>query len=847
MSQSEGGPPEFNIRPKAAGAAGTTSYARRKRHRSPMTMLAPALVIAVLVVGGLVALVLLKPSSRPPVEIALDPILDKRVVEHETLVVDAVATVTDGEGNVVYWLMEAPEGASIEAGTGRFTWQPTESQGPGEYAVVVGATLDTAKEAQGKSRFVVSVVEDPQPPVFEEVADQRTKPGQSVAFEVVAKDPDTPAASVRYRLGPGAPVGAKIDPDTGRFEWTPDDSSGGKTHEIVVEAVEGDDAGRTANVTLRVAVSAPPKPQTAPMPGLVEEKPAAEPVEVAESPDEHGNETILEWFNKRKLFHPAAYKALRKVFAERFVMAHEDEIQTAWGEDDEALTAWLDKHIDIKEEFYTAIDPEVDDVPAALALFHEMWKLSPLRLAEYGNLAIAVAVTWDQEKGAYSYKGKQLRTRSLMPEDLVGAIDNYKYVVQSEQVMQGRGRFLPWEFLVHVVNHKTPLAERQWALQRFLPERSMIGRCYSKVPYDHEMLETEGAVTKLDGKPYTLPNLLVFGGVCTMQADFASRVGKCLGVPTAAVSGPNRYGGAHAWVMWSELNSVTQKGIGYSLESHGRYRGDHYYVGHLVDPKTAEKITDRQLELRLHTVGLNPIAKRQSDMIMAVYPMLKEHHEMGVEDQLAFLGQLIRLCPGNEAAWHSVAAISREGLVPKTHTKMMMGIVAGMFATFATLPDFTWEVFDDLIAFEERPKNRTLLYSQLTALYEQGKRPDLSCKAHLKFADYLVEKEQPKDAILGLAAAIMRFPDEGSFVPLMLDRMEELCGEFEGTEKDVMNFYGRFLPQIPTKRGSSPSQYCVAMYERAIALFRKYDQEPFAQQIEMQLAALKAVKASSRN
>ena len=64
-------------------------------------------------------------------------------------------------------------------------------------------------------------------------------------------------------------------------------------------------------------------------------------------------------------------------------------------------------------------------------------------------------------------------------------------MVQAEQVMQGRGQLLPWEFLVHVVNHETPLVERQWALQRFLPERSMIGKCYSKVPYDHEMVETD--------------------------------------------------------------------------------------------------------------------------------------------------------------------------------------------------------------------------------------------------------------------------------------------------------------------------------------------------------------------
>ena len=53
----------------------------------------------------------------------------------------------------------------------------------------------------------------------------------------------------------------------------------------------------------------------------------------------------------------------------------------------------------------------------------------------------------------------------------------------------------------------------------------------------------------------------------------------------------------HAWVMWVELIGVTSKGIEFSLESHGRYRFDKYYVGTLYDPQTGQTITDRTLEL----------------------------------------------------------------------------------------------------------------------------------------------------------------------------------------------------------------------------------------------------------
>ncbi len=847
MSQAEGGTSEFNFTPKSSGGAGNTRFSRRpKRRRSPMVILAPILLVGALAAAGLMAISMRRTPSQPSPVLALQPIADQVVAEHEALVVDALATVPPGnEGNVVYWLAEAPEGASMDP-MGRFKWVPGESQGPGKHPVVIGVALDTDKSIRAETRFTISVAEAPQPPAIQAVADQEAKPGQPLVVEISARDPDQPAASIRYQLGPGAPPGATIDPTSGRFEWTPGETDGGKTHEIIVEASEVGQGRQAAQIAWRVTVAAPAKPEMTAKPVVVEEKPAAEkPAEVAQTPVDHGKETILELFEKRKLFHPAEYTTLRKIFAERFAMGHGDEIRAAWGEDDEALTAWLGKHVDIQEEFYTAIDPKIDDLPAALALFREMWKLSPERLAEYGNLAIAVAVTWDQEKGVYDYVGHQRRTRSTMPAELAGARDNYKYIVQSERVMQGRGQFLPWEFLVHVVNHRTPLIERQWALQRFLPQRAMIGKCYGQVPYDSEMLSSGGEIAKLAGKDYTLPNLLVYGGVCAMQADFASRVGKCVGVPAAYVGGESRYGDGHAWVMWVELKDVTKSGILFTLESHGRYRGDHYYVGNLKDPKTAEPITDRQLELRLHTIGVNPLAKRQADMIMAAYPMLRDHQQMEVGDQLAFLDQLLRLCPWNEAAWRTVAGMSREGLVPKTHTKMMAGIVGGLFVTFAPFPDFTWEVFDDLIAFQDMPKKRAQLYSQLVDLYERSGRPDLSCQARMRYTEYLVEDGQQQDAVRGLAASIMRFPDEGRYVPMMLDRMEELCDTIEGTGPQVIDFYRQFLPLIPVKRGNSPSKYCIEMYQRAIERFRKYGKEPAAQQLEMQLAALMGTEGTA--
>ena len=802
-----------------------------------MMLLAPFLLGGVAIAGGL-ALFAFNSPEKVPISVAIKPISNQEVTEHQTLIIDAVAIVpADVQGNAVYLLVDAPSGAAIDAGTGRFTWQPTETQGPGEYSVTIGVTLDTHKNTQAESTFAVLVAEDNQPPTFKAIADQKAKPGEPLALNVTASDPDEPAQRIHYRLSPDAPGGATIDSNTGAFTWTPEDSDAGKTHDIVIEAREAAENGEASKMTFRVTIEAP-APVMQPKVETVEETPVVEkPAEVAPSPEEHGNEIVLELFEAHRLFHLAEHTKLRKIFAERFAMRHEAEIRDAWGDDAEALTQWLDEHIDLKETFFTAIDPEVDNVSATLGLFREMWKLSPEVLARYGNLAIATAVTWDQKGGVYDYGRHQRRTQSTMPTGLLGAIDNYKYIVQNERVMQGRGQFLPWEFLVYVVNHKTPVDERMWALQQYLPKRAMFGKCYSKVPYDSKLRDKEGA--SLKGHPYILPNILTYGGVCAMQADFASRVGMSLGVPSSYVSGKSRYGGSHAWVMWVELQTVNQKGIAFKLESHGRYRGDRFYTGSLKDPRTAKGITDRQLEMRLHTIGVNPLAKRQADMIMAVYPMLREHHQMDVTDQLAFLDQLIQFCPWNEAAWHAVTDISREGLVTKSHTKMMMRIVNGLFVTFAAFPDFTWEVFDDLITFQDLPKQRALLFGQLTALYEAAKRPDLSCKARLRYTDYLIEDGRTGEAIQGLAASILQFPTEGRYVPKMLDRMEALCAEVEGTEGQLLMFYGNFLPKIPKKRNKRPSSYCLAMHRRAIKRFREAGQEAVAQQLEAKLATIR--------
>jgi len=726
-------------------------------------------------------------------------------------------------------------------------------------------------------RLAVEPVEDPQidplvdelnrPPVFQPIGDKRADPRSILTFTVKAEDPDTPKQKLNFRLLDGAPSDARIDADSGRFQWNLRSirSLGADPqteYHFTVRATEARPGGLSTEETFTVRVEkpeivavdpiSPPENDAEPDETPVVETPTpevADPIAASvETPaGEHGDDVLLERYKRKKLFVRTEYPTLRKLFAERFEKQHTAEIGAAYGEDREAMAAWLDEHADIKEEFYTAIDPEHDDVVAALALWKELWKQFPDKMPQYADLAIALAVTWDRERGAiYDYTHHQSRTRSRLPEGRLGSVENFTHLITGERFMQLRAQYLPWEFLVHVINHRTPSDERQWARVNYTPRIVMYGKCYKDVPYDTKMLDTAGQFTQLEGKDYTLPNIRQFGGVCAMQADFAARVGKSMAVPAAYVGGESRSGELHAWVMWVELGNVTANSIAFTLQSEGRYRGDRYYVGNLNDPQSGERITDRLLEMRLDSVGRSPRNKRHADLIMKAYPMLLDQAEMDVTARIMFLRNVLDLCPKNEAAWIALAAMSRDGVLTKQHSPAMKSILDGMYRTFAQFPDFTWEIFDDLVAFQDVPKTREQLFGQLVAMYEQAGRPDLACEARLKYTEYLMADQRYKQAVEGLQATILRFPEEGRYVPRMLDRVEEICQESEAAAKQLLDLYRALLPKIPRVRGDRPSNYCIDMLNRAMDRFREAGDAQWVQLCAAELAKLRAREAGLR-
>jgi len=548
---------------------------------------------------------------------------------------------------------------------------------------------------------------------------------------------------------------------------------------------------------------------------------------------------ILDLHKANKLFDKTEYKAVRAAAAKVFEVRNAEVIKDAFGANHAALSTWLDKQKDLKEELYSAIDPKMDDVPRALGIFRDLWKDNPDAVAKYPNLAIAVSVVWDQPRHVYDYRGHQVRTKSNLPDGYLdfGPLQEFRYHVGHAKEVQGKESFnrlevLPYEFLAYVVDHRTRVGERDWGVKNYLAKRPMLGKIYKEIDYDEEMLRTKSDVCKLNAHDYTLQDIKKYGGVCAMQADFAARVGKSLAVPAAFVGGESQQLGLHAWVMWVEVKAANKSAVNFTLESEGRYLGDHYYTGALLDPQTGVEILDRDMERRLSAAAKDRIGKRQAELAMEYYAGVAEANSLDTKKKIQYLRDVLRVSGFNEAAWLELARMARDGEATGDHKTAILEQADRLLTVFAQYPDFSWKVAGDLLSVQKDTLIRNRFYERLATVYETAKRPDLACEARLKWADFLGEEKKFTIAATGLAHTIKKFPDEGRYVPKMMDKLKESCRNFTSGKEYLGKTYLELLRTMNPRRGNEVTKYFAKMSADALAFFREAKKSKEATEVE---------------
>lgn len=240
---------------------------------------------------------------------------------------------------------------------------------------------------------------------------------------------------------------------------------------------------------------------------------------------------------------------------------------------------------------------ETDDKIKFVQILSELLESDKRKFERYMNLAVAVALVWD-EPFPDSWPHPNVN-RSDLPIGGLDPLAVFNFYVSSHEMGKlkiGLDRLSIRE-LCFVIDTPVQLAELKYAQQIKLKSFKDLERLYKIIPYDQQRINNESY--EWPHGPYRLIDIgAKRGGICMDQSYFAAHAAKSQGIPAILFMGQGRSGG-HAWV-------------GY-LESRGRWKlnaarwaSENYPVGFAYDPQTWERISDAQFEFYLKSNGDSP-------------------------------------------------------------------------------------------------------------------------------------------------------------------------------------------------------------------------------------------------
>lgn len=156
-------------------------------------------------------------------------------------------------------VLSRPPGVVLDGMTLR--WTPMESQGPGEFQVVVEVTDGQASTTR---TIDLSVLEVNGTPSFAtpSISDTTTE-GHRWLFQAQASDPDSAADEIRYEFDAALgslPVGLALSAETGWLRWIPGETHGGMTHTFRIVATDPQGASTIQTISVHVAERVEPPP-----------------------------------------------------------------------------------------------------------------------------------------------------------------------------------------------------------------------------------------------------------------------------------------------------------------------------------------------------------------------------------------------------------------------------------------------------------------------------------------------------------------------------------------------------------------------------------------------------------
>ena len=188
--------------------------------------------------------------NRPP---SIEKPPDQQVEENSIVNVTLNANDEDKDDQLRFSSGNLPSGASLDAGSGTFSWKPNFDQA-GEYTISVAVSDG---EAEATTSFNISVQNKNRAPEISGGGSATVTAGETVRLSFSGSDPDNDKLTFE---GNNLPSGARLDTGSGQFEWTPsDDQTGNFTFTVVVS-----DGQLKAETSGSVTVNPKPAPPELP-------------------------------------------------------------------------------------------------------------------------------------------------------------------------------------------------------------------------------------------------------------------------------------------------------------------------------------------------------------------------------------------------------------------------------------------------------------------------------------------------------------------------------------------------------------------------------------------------------
>ena len=131
--------------------------------------------------------------------------------------IEFTLAITDPENDpLAIWVESLPPGATIDPVTRRFVWTP-DFESAGSYHGVEFFVSDGVNTVSRRTSFAIAPGD--QPPLLVPPSDRAVREGERLRFAIDGYDPDGTEVSFESYL---MPPGARLNPSTGVFDWTPD-------------------------------------------------------------------------------------------------------------------------------------------------------------------------------------------------------------------------------------------------------------------------------------------------------------------------------------------------------------------------------------------------------------------------------------------------------------------------------------------------------------------------------------------------------------------------------------------------------------------------------------------------